>query len=310
MNVKKTNLIAGIFILFLAVVIIGTSVAIYNTPSEVVAGTAGNYTINLTNGGKILEDEGFLLYSLPNKKGIYRAKTDNTAEKKKITDIGDGFLQVIDNTYFFVDSNRLVGCDWNGERQKVIVDYAEKPLVVGSLIFYLDEKGNLKKYSIQNDTTSTVIDSAKNKVQEFVVYYKRIYYTDDSGNIRKTSFDGSNDELFITANASKLSIDGQYIFYIDNGFVHSAMLKDNEILKAKIVKADEYAVFGSTMVYTADSKVMFADINELISNEKKTKVIYDGKAGSISIDKDSFYFFTDKGELKRISHEGKNLKTL
>ena len=88
------------------------------------------------------------------------------------------------------------------------------------------------------------------------------------------------------------------------------MLKDNEILKAKIVKADEYAVFGSTMVYTADSKVMFADINELISNEKKTKVIYDGKAESVSIDEDSFYFFTDKGELKRISHEGKNLKTL
>lgn len=309
MKTKKINRIAVLFVVFLALVIIGTSIAIYNTPSEVVGGTAGNYTINLTNGGNTLEDDGFLFYTIPNQKGIYRAEESNIKSAKKLTENGDGNLQVIDNTYFFTDGNSIVGCDWDGNRQKVLVKYAKKPLVVGSLIFYLDESGALKKYSMQNESSSVVIDKSKG-VNEFFVYYKRIYYTDKDGNIRKAGFDGSDDSLFITAKAEKLSIDGQYVFYIENGYVYSAMLKQKELLKAKIVKAETYAVFGSMIAYCDNGEVKVGNINNIVKDNKKAKTVYKGEGFNISIDEDNFYFFNSENKLMRFTHEGKDIVEL
>lgn len=309
MENKNTNKIAIIFVAFLLIVAIGFSVAIYNTPSEVVGGTAGNFTINLTNGGNVLEDDGFLFYTLPGQKGLYRAEDTDIRNSKKLTENGDGFLQVIDNTYFFTDGDKIIGCDWDGNRQKVLVDYAKRPLVVGSLIFYLDKDGALQKYSMQNENSTVVIDKTKG-VKEFLVYYKRIYYIDKSGNIRKTNFDNSDDKLFISAKAEKLSIDGQYIFYIENGYVYSAMLKDKELLKAKIVKADNYAVYGSLITYNSDNEVKYGNINNIIKDEKSAKTIYKGNGIGISIDEDYFYFFNSENKLMRFTHEGKDIVEL
>lgn len=305
MKKNKTNLIAIVFIGFIILVIIAVSVVIYSTPTEVVSGTAGNYTANLANGGHILEDEGFLLYSYPDKKGIYRTETDNPKESVKISDKGDGNLQVLGSGYYFTEDNTLYRCDIDGEREQVVREYAEKPLIVGSLVFYIDENGNLMKHSMQNKTESVVISGKE--VKDFVVYYKKIYFIDSKGDIRKISFNGENDEVFITANAQKLSIDGQYIFYIENGKLTSAMLKGNEILKAEITDVTEYAIFGSYTVFTDGKKTYYADVNKILSEDGyEPTVIAETPASGISIDENNFYFYTDEG-LKRISHEGKDI---
>ena len=309
MNEKKLNVIAISFIAFVILIIIALSAVIYSTPVEVVSGTAGNYTANLANGGYVIEDEGFLFYTLPDEKGIYRAETDNSAKSEKISDKGDGFLQVSGNTYYFIDDNMLCSSNWSGENFKIIRDYAEKPLVVGSLIFYLDESGNLKKYSMQTGEESVIISASKDvkPVKEFADYYKKIYYIDNEGNIKKISFDGDDDKIFITADAEKLSVDGQFLFYIEKGKLFSAMIKDNEILKAEITEVSEYAVFGSYIVYTDGKKTYYAEANMLFSDSNyKPKIICESAAKGISIDDENFYFFTEKG-LERISHDGSTI---
>ena len=306
MSNKKVNLLAATLVVFVAVVIIALTIGIYSTPTEVVSSTAGNYTANLNNGGYVLEDEGFLFYSYPNQKGIYRVETEKKQGSVKIAQKGDGFLQVLGSGYYYTDNNTLYRITLEGKKEQVVREYASRPLIVGSLVFYLDEQGNLKKHSMQNKTESIVINAKqKGKIKEFVVYYKKIYYIDESGCIRKISFDGKKDELFITAKAKKLSLDGQYLFYIENGKLISAMLKDKEIIKAEITQVDEYAIFGSYIVYTQNDKTYHADVNKILSYEKyKPKVVEKEKVKGISIDENNFYYFANN-QLTQLSHDGK-----
>lgn len=302
---NKTKLIVGCFLGFVILVIIAVSAVIYSTPTEVVSGTAGNYSANLCNGGYVLEDEGFLFYTYPESKGIYRTETDDPKVSEKISDKGQGFLQVLGNAYYYTDENALYRCNWSGESVQKVKDYAKNPLVVGSLLFYIDENGSLIKYSMQNDTTSAVV--SENEVKEYAVYYKKIYFIDGEGNIRKVSFNGDDNEVFITAKAEKIAIDGQYIFYIENGKLVSAMLKDKEILKTEITEVTEYAIFGSYAVYTNGKKTYYADVNSILSDEKyEPKVVADSAASGISIDENNFYYFAG-GTLHRISHDGKDI---
>ena len=176
---NKTILIVSSFLAFCLVVIIALSAVIYSTPTEVVSGTAGNFSANLCNGGYVVEDEGFLFFSYPNKKGIYRTETDDVTKVTKISEKGEGFLQVLGNTYYYIDENTIYQCDREGERVKELKSNVKNPLVVGSLLFYIDENENLIKYSLQNDTSVTVV--REKDVKEYAVYYKRIYYIEKFG---------------------------------------------------------------------------------------------------------------------------------
>lgn len=303
---KKVAVLAAVLIAFIVLSSVAVCVVIYQTPAEVVSNTAGNYTVNLANGGYTVEDSGYLFFTKPDEKGIYRVKTENIENAEKISDSGDGFLQNIKNSYYYVNDNKLCVCDWNGEREVVLLEYAEKPMVVGSLIFYLNEEKQLCKYSLQNETTKVILNSEK--ADEFLIYSRKIYYTDENS-IRKIGFNGNDDELFIkTENkVSKLSLDGQYIFYLDGKKLYSAMLSDNKILKAEIINTDEYAIFGEYIIYKDKNKVYQSDINKLLNNDKdnKPKEIFNGEAKAFSIDENYFYFFDSENNLYRTDHEGK-----
>ena len=312
MSNKKTNFVAATLIGFVALVISVTSVMIYNTPTEVVAGTAGNYSINLTNGGNVLEDEGFLFYTIPGQKGVYRMESNNPKSVKKISDIGDGDLQVVGSGYYFTDDDTLYRIDWEGNKRQVVLKNAINPKIVGSLVFYA--WGGINKYSMKNHTDSFVSSNIPERTgffEDFLVYYKKIYYINKvNGDIYSCSFDGSKRGLFLEANAEKLSVDGQYFFFIEDGMLNSAMLKDKQIIKTEIVKAKSYAIFGSCIVYEDGKKTYFANVDKLLTKDDYTpKVLADAPAKGISIDDENFYFFID-GKLQRISHEGKDLVTL
>lgn len=310
MSNKKTNIVAGVLVGFIALVIIVTSVMIFNTPTEVVSGTAGNYSINLTNGGNILEDEGFLFYTIPGEKGVYRMESGNLKSVKKISEIGDGNLQVLGSGYYFTDDDTLYRMDWDGKKVQVVRKNVENPLIVGSLVFSKN-RGRIEKFSMKNDL-ETVIDpeGCMGNIKEFMVYYKKIYYVNSMGEICKMGFSPDKVELFLEADAEKLSVDGQYFFYIEKGMLKSAMLKDKQIIKTDIVKAENYAIFGSYIVYSDKTGTYHAEINSMLSEKNyKPKKLADKSATAISIDENNFYFFIDK-TLQKISHDGKDLITL
>lgn len=303
---KKAAVLASVLIAFILLSSVAVCLVIYQTPAEVVSNTAGNYTVNLANGGFTVEDSGYLFFTKPDEKGIYRSETGKIGETVKVSDSGDGFLQNIKNSYYYVNDDKLCVCDWNGEREIVLLEYAEKPMVVGSLIFYLNEEKQLCKYSLQNETVKVVLKDKK--IDEFLIYSRKIYYTDENSDIRKIGFNGNDDELFIkTENkASRLSFDGQYIFYLDGERLYSAMLLDNKILKAEITNAEEYAIFGEYIIYKYNNNVFQSDINKLLNKDKnnKPKKIFDGEAKAFSIDENYFYFFDSENNLYRIDHEG------
>lgn len=314
MSNKKTNFAAGALIGFVVLVIIITSVMIYRTPTEVVSGTAGNYSINITNGGNVLEDEGFLFYIIPGEKGVYRMETDNLKSVKKISEIGDGNLQVLGSGYYFTDDDTLYRMDWDGNKRQVVRENIKNPKVVGSLVFYqyANRGSSIYKYSMKNDTEFDSVADLTNfgrRIQEFMIYYKKVYTVEPEG-IYSYSFDGSNQKLFLEADAEKLSVDGQYFFYIEKGMLKSAMQKDKQIIKTDIVRAESYAIFGSYIVYSDNKATYYAEINSMLSEKNyKPKKIATSPAKGISIDENNFYFFIDK-TLNRISHDGKNLITL
>ena len=83
------------------------------------------------------------------------------------------------------------------------------------------------------------------------------------------------------------------------------MLKDKEIIKAEITQVDEYAIFGSYIVYTQNDKTYHADVNKILSDEKyKPKVVEKEKVKGISIDENNFYYFINN-QLTQLSHDGK-----
>lgn len=312
LQAKNTKVIAAVFSAFIAVFVIALCLIINSTPDEVVSGTAGNYAINIANGGYLVEDEGFLFFTKPNEKGIWRTETQKNNGAEKIDEKGDSFLQNVKDTYYYNDNNKLISCDWNGKGEKVLLNYAKKPLIVGSLIFYIDKNKNLCKYSTLTKKNSLVL-KGKN-IKEFLVYYRRIYYVDGKGNICKVAFDGKKNETFIKANksASKLSIDGQYIFYLDGESLYSVMLSGKQLIKANIVSAKEYAVFGEYLVYSNEKGIYHCNINKLIKKEKgySARLLQKGKAKAISIDDEHFYFFDNENNLIRINHNGKGKQTV
>ncbi len=295
LQAKRVKVIAAAFSAFVAFFAIALCLIINSTPDEVVSGTAGNYTINIANGGYLVEDEGFLFFSKPNEKGIWRTETDKNNGAKKISNKGDGFLQNLKNTYYYNDDNKLISCDWDAKNQKTILNYAKKPLAVGSLIFYIDKNNNLCKYSTLTNKNATILKDKE--VKEFLVYYRRIYYVDGKGDICKVGFDGNNNEVFIKAKnaASRLSIDG-----------------GKQLIKANIVKTSEYAIFGEYLVYKNENGIYHCNINKLIKKEKgyKAKELAKGEFNAISIDDDYFYYFDNNDNLFRIKHNGKNIQTV
>jgi len=313
MNEKKINIVAIAFVCFLVAVIVATSVVIYNTPTEVVAGTAGNYSINLTNGGNVLEDDGFLFYTIPGQKGVYRVEKGKPETVKKISEIGDGNLQIVGSGYYFTDDDTLYRMDWDGNKRQIVRKNIKNPKVVGSLVFYqyTDRGSSIFKYSMKNDYEFEVavdLSDFGKTYQEFMVYYKKVYTIEWEGIYKRSMTNPSDSELFVKSeDAEKMSIDGQYMFFIEDGTLKSVMMKDKQILKTDLMKAKTYAVYGNACVYSDGKKTYFADINKFLSEDGYTpKVLADKGTKSISIDDENFYFFIDK-TLKSVSHEGKNL---
>ncbi len=303
---KKVNLIAISFVLVLVLVAGILLAGILTSKSEVVSGTAGNFPINLANGGYVVEDGGYVFYTKPGEKGLYRIEREKPQTAEKINKTADGFLQTVSGSYYYMCDDILYECDWGGQNEKKVITSVHKPLVVGSLIFYMDEQGNVCKYSTQNKTTSIVI-SKNMGVKEFVVYYKRLYYTDRLGNIRKISFTGKGDELFIKTNASNLSISGKYFYYIADGKVCLSISDGEKIRSNKIVSAKEYAILDSHILYTDGKNAYFSHINDLV-NGKKPKLIHEGVPQGISIDEECFYFFSDNSLYKLDSNGQKKVK--
>lgn len=280
---------------------------ILSSPLEIVKKTAGNFMGDIMNGGRVLEDEKFLFYVNDSGK-LYRAETNHTDQKPVlIAENCEGYIQVLGNDYYFVQNGDLVSCDYDGNNLHTVLKNVKKPMVVGSMIYYLNENGEIVKYSERYNNITNLKIKPKG---EFAVYYSRIYYVGDDSLVHSCAGDGSDDKIFFDQKVDKFVIDSQFFFYTYNGAFYSALKTDNGMTSTKITSADSfYAIIdGGKALYTNKDGVFYADLNEMTEQGKKykPKKMSDNKNTLAYGDDKYFYWFESDGNIARIGKDGKN----
>ena len=312
MESKNGKIIAAVFAVFVAVCIIFTSVVIYNTPVEITAVTAGNYSANLMNGGNVLGSGAYLFYTVPDEEGVYRIVGKDGTDKVKVADSGDGYLQVVGNTVYYCDDNKLMAMDWGGENKKTVLEYAVKPLVVGGSIYYQDQDGELCRYSFQKEQSTKL--NVKPSGQ-FAFLSGRIYYIGEGGKVFSCDADGENQKIFVDMKAQKFALDGKFLFFINDGWLYCTMggTADNCL---KITKATDFSIYGGNVMYNYNGKLYYgilsalADvINDNGNEDYKPDELEQYEAVTFGAAENIFYYFDAEGALHRFDVEtGEKLK--
>lgn len=291
------------FILFIVVVVTYTCGIILSSPVEIVGNTAGNFICNLQNDGYVLEDEGFLLFA--NSKGeLFRAETNHLDEKKvKIADNCNGFIQVVDSTYYFLQNNNFVSCDFQGKNLKTVVENVKAPQICGSTVYFLNENNEINKYSMRYNTVKNLKIKCDGTL---VIYFNRLYYSADDC-IYSVATDGSDKKVFFDKPVSKFAIDNKYLFYTSNGQAYSAIATSDGLKSTKITKASDFAVIvlDGMMILNNDTGVYLADMNKLTGDEKyEPTQLCKTPTSKVFGDEAYFYWFNEKDELCRIAKDG------
>ncbi len=288
-NNKKGFVIASIFVVVLAIIFGGIGYIIYNSPARTISTTGGNYTANLMNDGKLLKDNEYMYYS--NGDGVWCIKEDDT-EKEQISKTGGSFLQTDAGGYFWTDNDKLIGSTIFGQNQKVILDYAKEPYIVGDRIYYLDRDGYLNKYMSWNGEIRKINIKPAG---QFIVYAAQIYYVASDGYIHRCALDGSEDSQIKDLRAEKFSIDGQLIYALNDGKISIASISGENTDVKMLCKADMFAVNNGWVVYNANGKCWLGEINRLFTEEGyKPEQLLDHNADNIQIAPDNFYVFDGK----------------
>lgn len=280
---------------------------ILTSPLEIVKKTAGNFMGNIMNGGRVLEDEKFLFY-VDDSGRLYRAETNHTDQKPVlIAENCEGYLQVLSDEYYFLQNGNLVCCDYEGKNLRTVLENVKKPMVVGSMIYYLNDSGEIVKYSARYDSLTNLKIKPKG---EFAIYYSRVYYIGDDSLIHSCAGDGSDDRIFFEEKAEKFVIDNKFLFYTYGGYVYSAVNTGEGMESTKITSADSfYTIVGDgKILYTNKDGVFFADLNDMTKQGEKykPKKMSDNTKTFAYGDDQYFYWFEKDGGVGRIDKEGKN----
>lgn len=303
---KKSPLIAVIGII--ATVALSLTLLcgyILSSPVELVRNSAGNFMSNIMNGGNLLEDEGYLLYNINGE--LYRSESDHPGENRvKIADNCEGYLQVIDKTYYFLQSGNLVSSNYEGKNVKTILENISQPQVVGSVVYYINNGGELCKYSMRYDRVAPLGLKPAGKI---AVYYNRVYYTAKDG-IYSVSTDGSDEKMLINEQADDFVIDGKYVFYSKDGAVYSAIKGDDgEFKSTKMTSGGGFFVnLNAAMIaYSKSDGAYLADMN-LLTKDEKYEPRKLGDTGVIYGDENYFYLLQND-TLERYESDGSNHTT-
>ena len=281
------------------------------SPVELVRNSAGNFMCNLMNGGNLLEDEGYLLYNSNGE--LYRSESDHPDVKRvKIADNCEGYLQVIDKNYYFLQNGNLVSCNFEGKNKSTVLENVSQPQVVSSVVYYINNSGELCKYSMRYDKITPLGIRPAGKI---AVYYNRVYYICDEG-ICSVAADGGNKKTLIAEPADDFVIDGKYVFYSKNGAIYSAISgEDGEFKSTKLTDGGGYFVnLGAAMIgymgeFHGEEGVFLADLNQLTQNDDYRPIKLSGTPVAVYGDENYFYVLQSGKNLERFEKDSSNRTT-
>ncbi|OJU09226.1 MAG: hypothetical protein BGN88_04210 [Clostridiales bacterium 43-6] len=293
---EKTIVIS--FVGFVLCLLVAIGFILSATKSDVSAITAGNYSVNLMEQGEILEDNGYILYAKPGKKGIVKRLSVNGDDQAVLSEQGNGFLQVVNNRYYFTEGVRLVSVNKNGTDRKIILDYAKFPLIKGGFVFYLDKENSLCKAKVAGGKTYRM-DVKTDKV--FAIYNYFVYYIGQDSRLYRLRIDNLQvTDMQINMEIDKFMMDGTHIFYLSKGAVYSQGGNVGDP-PAKLAVTDRFVVLNNHILYNGADGIYHKDLDKTEDSKK----VNDQKATCFGTDGKLIYFFDDKEILYRVNAEGK-----
>ena len=116
------NLLAVGLVVCMAAVLCITSVAIFQSPPRVSTTTAGNYSANLMQGGRVLEQDDYLFYTPLQDGGVFRVNIGDFSNPVQIASTGGGNLQYEQGSYFFSEQDALILTDVDGDSRQTVLN--------------------------------------------------------------------------------------------------------------------------------------------------------------------------------------------
>lgn len=292
------NLLAVGLVVCMAAVLCITSVAIFQSPPRVSTTTAGNYSANLMQGGRVLEQDDYLFYTPLQDGGVFRVNIGDFSNPVQIASTGGGNLQYEQGSYFFSEQDALILTDVDGDSRQTVLDYAKNPLVVGDRVYYINREGFLARYS-KWDQNNKVFEIQP--AGQVVVYASNIYYIAQDGYIHRAAFYGSEDRVFIQRKAESFLIDGSYIFFLSEGKAYSATMDAENMLVVELVAADRFLVNAGYIIFNNEQGCWWGYLNNLVNSEDhQLPQVSDQQAACFQMGEDCFYIFMQDGTILKL----------
>lgn len=285
-----------------------------------VSNTRGNTVGNITNGGYVAEQDGWIYYRNSSIDGkLCKIKMDDTVEMQLSQDKIE-FINVIGNWVYYSnesDKGQIYKVKIDGTERTQLNDAKSRFLnVLDGWIYYVNVTDGSKIYKIKTDgTENTKIND--NKSDYPVVLDGWIYYInkDSDSNVYKISINGTDSTMFIGSGGSScLNASGGTLYYINDFGSLFAIGMDGiglvRINDGGDVYGEYYKTFhtfnmdGST-IFFANMKLLSMDLGVMDVNNPAWDKMYNQEwVTRIHVIGDWIYFTDQVGSLSKIKKDG------
>ncbi len=297
MNKKTTKIIVATFCAFVVLVSVMFWGVISNSPEMSSMSTAGNYPGTFSNGGHILDDEGFLYFINP-QGGLYRTVSRDFDNPVLIDSDAKDYLQISGNRYYYLtNKGEAVSIKMNGSDKTVLLKDARNLQVAGSSIYYINNNNEVCRADVTGENATSLGVKTKGNL---MYYLRKLYYIGEDNKIWTIEIDGANPQVYIDKQVESFFVDGSYLFYKSSGVVYSY-----RNTYEKILKAEKFMIKNNYILYQNEGAIYVADMDKLDVKKYSPKKIAEGEYSGFGIDSENFYCFDEEGNLYRVSYKGK-----
>lgn len=274
------------------VVIIGAALSILRNAANHVpenpAGTVGNTSGNLYNGGLFCENDGYVYFSNPyDGNSLYCMRPDET-EMKKLASTQVSSINA-DGKYLY---------------------YYQKGSGGNAGLGYLISTTGV--YRIQKNNAKNIICLDRILGKYVILADNTVYYTcaDDEVSLKSINTDGSNKETLLQLDILPVSVQNSTFYYINNDDNLHLMSFDLNTKSSRQVLSDDIymPIIEGNMVYGIDIHDNYSLVSIDISTGAKTLLDSD-RTDLINVT-DSYIYYQTSGktpQLKRIRRDGSDM---
>jgi hypothetical protein len=292
-NNSKAKIITIIVIICIIFILVGAYILFYfrNKVPTNPAGTVGNTSGNIYNGGLFCESDGYVYFSNAyDDYSLYRMLPDET----EVTSFVASQMKCInaDGKYLY--------CYRSGSGS-------------GTGLGYLFAMSGIYRIKKSDPSDAKCLDRISSKY--VLLADNNVYYTsaEDGLSLKKVSTDGKNVETLLDLDILPVSVQNSTFYYMDNADSLHLMAYDlNSNRSYQVLGEDIYMpIIEGNTIYGIDVHDGYSLISLNVSDGSKTKLDSD-RTDMLNVANDYIYYQTsgDNPQLKRIRRDGTDMEVV